>query len=246
MNEIDKQIERLIDQQSSDGESTNRIEFSDQQQLDFELQLQKKIDASLRRNFPVEPIKESLHREKMDALVASSRLPERRRMAVRVMVLAASVLLLASLVFLPNKRSNSPDIVFNRQPLAKLYQSSLDRGFKPYYVCDDPIRFAAQFKKQQGVPLRLAEMPEHKKMVGISFPGGISRTTTAMLGRVSGEPVLVFVDKLSEDDEEMRSQVGKSGQYHISRSTKEGLVFYEVSGFEDAQLIEYFERDAPQ
>jgi len=235
----------LIDQQSSDGESTDRIEFSDQQQLDFELQLQKKIDASLRRNFPVEPIKESLHREKMDALVARSRLPERRRMAVRVMVLAASVLLLASLTFLPLNRRDSSVVIFTPVPLAELYQSSLDRGFKPYYDCSDPVRFAAQFEKQQGVPLRLAEMPEHKKMVGIAFMGGVSRTTTAMLGRVNDEPVLVFVDKLSSDSERMLSQVGKSGQYHISRSTKEGLVFYEISEFEDAQLLEYFERDAP-
>ena len=204
MNEIDKQIERLIDQQSSDGKTTDPIEYGDQQQLDFELQLQEKIDASLRRSFPAEPIKESLHREKMEALVASSRVPERRRMAVRVMVLAASVLLLASLTFLPLNRRDSSAVVFNPEPLADLYQSSLDRGFKPYYVCDDPVRFAAQFEKRQGVPLRLAELPGHKKMVGIAFPGGVSRTTTAMLGRVNDKPVLVFVDKLSNDSERMR------------------------------------------
>jgi len=225
MSKFDKKIERLLDQQASDGEPTDRIEFSDQQQLDFELQLQEKIDASLRRSFPAEPIKESLHREKMDALVASSRVPERRRMAVRVMVLAASVLLLASLVFLPlNRRNSSGGIVFNRKPLEVLYQDSLDRGFKPYYVCDDPVRFAGQFDKKVGVPLRLAEMPDYKQMVGIAFLGGVSRNTTAMLGRVNDKPVLVFVDKLSNDDQRMRSQVGKSGQYHISRTTKEGLV----------------------
>ena len=245
MNEIDKKIERLIDQQSLSGKSTDPIEYGDQQQLDFELQLQEKIDASLRRSFPAEPIKESLHREKMEALVASSRLPERRSMAIRVMVLAASVMLLASLTILPILQRNSPDIGFTREPLAELYQDSLDRGFKPYYDCSDPVLFASQFDENLGVALRLAEMPEHKKMLGLAFFGGISRKTTAMLGQVNDKPVLVFVDNLSEDDEKMRSQVGKSGKYHISRATKDDLVFYEISEFEDAHLIEYFELDTP-
>ena len=93
-----------------------------------------------------------------------------------------------------------------------------------------------------GVPLRLAEMPEHKQMVGIAFDGGVTRKTTSMLGLVNDQPVLVFVDKLSNDDEKMQAQVGKSDGYNIFRTTKHGLVYYEVSGFEEAQLIEYFER----
>jgi len=245
MNKFDEKIERLIDQRSSDEKVIDSVEYGDQQQVDFELQLQAKIDASLRRSFPLEPIKESVHRQNMEELVASSKLPERRKMAIRVLVLAASVLLLASLVFLQLNQRDSSEIAFNRQPLMKLFQDSVDRGFKPYYVCDERDRFAAQFEAQVGVPLRLAEMPEHKQMVGIAFLGGVSRKTTAMLGRVNDEPVLVFVDKLSNDDEEMQSQVGKNGQYHVSRATKEGLVFYEISGFEDGQLTEYFERDAP-
>ena len=66
-----------------------------------------------------------------------------------------------------------------------------------------------------------------------------------MLGSVNGKPVLVFVDNLSDDDEQMRSQVGKHDGYHVSRATKDGLVFYEISEYEDAQLIEYFERVEP-
>lgn len=246
MNDIDKRIERLIDQPSSNGKSTDPVEYNDQEQVDFELQLQKKIDASLGRLFPVEPIKESVHRQRVETLVSKSKVPERRKLAVQVLVLAASLLLLASLVFLQLNQRDSSEIAFERKPLAKLYQVSLDRGFKPYYVCDDPERFASQFEKQVGVPLRLAEMPVHKQMVGIDFLGGVSRITTAMLGRVNDEPVLVFVDKESNDDEQMRSQVGKNGDYYVSRATKEGLVFYEISGFEDGQLIEYFERVAPQ
>jgi len=247
MNEFDKRIEGLIDQQTSDREFlVDPVDYHDQEQVDFELQLQNKIDASLGRNFPTEPVKESVHRQKMEALVSKSKLPERRKLAVRAMVLAASLLLLASLVFLQPKKHGSTEIAFKRKPLAVLFEDSVSRGFKPYYVCDDPVRFAAEFQKHQGVPLRLAEMPKHKKMVGISYMGGVARETTSMLGRVNDKPVLVFVDNLSNDDEQMQSQVGKTGEYYVHRATKDGLVYYEVSGFEDAQLIEYFEQVDPQ
>ena len=242
MNGIDKEIERLIDQQSLDGQATDLLEYDDQEQLTFELELQKKIDASLRRSFSSEPTGELVHRKKMENLVSNSKSPDRRQMAFRIAVLAASLLLLASALVWQGNTNDSTEIGYNREPLAELYQKTLDRGFKPYYFCEDPDRFAEQFQKQLDAPLRLSEMPAHKKMVGITFIGGVSRKTTSMLGLVNDKPVLVFVDKISNDDQGMRSQVGKSGRYHVSRATKDGLVFYEVSGHEDAQLIEYFER----
>lgn len=251
MNEIDNKIERLIDQQSTLGKSPDLSQHDDQQQLQFELQLQKKIDAALGRKFPLEPIAESEHREKIQTLisnseetsVSNSRSPDRSTTPVWALVLAASVLFLVGLLIWQSSKSDSPpDVKYNRQSLAMLYKDTVDRGFKPYYVCDERERFAAEFETRLGVPLRLAEMPEHKQMVGITLVGGVSRITTSMLGLVNDEPVLVFVDTLSNDDEEMRAQVGKTDGYHISRTAKHGLVFYEVSGFEDPQLIEYFER----
>jgi len=254
MNEIDEKTERLIDQQSVHGKSPDLSKHDDPKQLQFELQLQKKIDAALGRNFSTEPVSELEHRQKMETLVSNaqetqvsdSKLPERRKLLVRALVLAASVLLMVGLAWQYSDKRSSPPGVFNRQPLAKLYKKSVDRGFKPYYVCDEPERFAAEFERRQGIRLRLAEMPEHKQMSGIALLGGISRTTTAMLGLVNKEPVLVFVDYLSNDDEEMRKQVGKSDGCYVSRTTKFGLVFYEVSGFNDAQLTEYFEQAAPK
>jgi len=252
MNEIDKKIENLIDQQLLDEKSINFSDQNDQQQLDFELQLQKKIDDSLSRLFPVEPTQEAAHRKKMETLISDSKsdskskskLPERRRMAVRVCVLAASLMLLATMVFWQNGKDDQV-AVFKRQPLVVLFEEAVDRGFQPYYVCNEPARFAEEFRRRLGVPLRLSEMPEHKKMVGIAVSGGVSRKTTAMLGKVNDEPVLVFVDNLSKDDEQMRSQVGKqtgkNGEYHVSRTEKDGLVYYEISSIEGAQLIEFFE-----
>ena len=248
MNEIDNKIERLIDQQSMHGKSPDLSEHDDRQQLQFELQLQKKIDAALGRKFPSEPVAESEYRKKIEALVSNaeepsvSKLQKRSALPVRVLVLAASVLFMVGVFSWLFVESDPSGAVFNRKPLAKLYKDSVDRGFKPYYFCEDPVLFAEQFETNVGVPLRLAEMPEHKQMVGIAFDGGVTRKTTSMLGLVNDQPVLVFVDKLSNDDEKMQAQVGKSDGYNIFRTTKHGLVYYEVSGFEEAQLIEYFER----
>lgn len=249
MNEIDNKIERLIDQQSMHGKSPDLSEHDDQQQLQFELQLQKKIDAALGRKFPSEPVSESEHQKKIEALVSDAeetsvtnlKSPDRRAMLVRALVLAASVLILIG-VLMWFFKSDSPSIRYNRAPLAKLYKDTVDRGFKPYYDCSDPVRFANQFESVLGVPLRLAEMPEHKQMVGLTFVGGVSRKTTSMLGLVNDQPVLVFVDILGKDDEEMQAQVGKSEGCNIFRTTKDGLVYYEVSGYEESQLIEYFEK----
>ena len=248
MNDINEKIEKLIDQRSLDRGSPDPIRHNDQQ-VNFELQLQEKIDASLARTFLSTPAEESVHREKMETLISNSKLNERPnvaapKVATLIWALAASVLLLIGFaIWLSNQGPSDPDYV--RRQLATLYEDTVDRGFKPYYVCDDPDRFAAEFEKRQGVPLRLGKMPEHKQMVGISYIGGVSRKTTSMLGSVNGKPVLVFVDNLSDDDEQMRSQVGKHDGYHVSRATKDGLVFYEISEYEDAQLIEYFERVEP-
>jgi len=241
MSDFDKKIEALLDQRSLDQESIDTKEL-DGQQVSLEMQLQARIDASLARSFSLVPVDDSRHRKKMEALISKSELKSRSKVVAVAWVLAASVLLLIGFAsWQGNQGLTKPGFV--RQPLAVLYEDAVERGFKPYYKCDDPERFAAQFEKQQGVALRLGEMPEHKQMVGISFLGGVSRKTTSMLGLVNGKPVLVLVDNLSNDDEQMRSQVGKSDQHHVSRTTKDGLVFYEISEFEDAQLVEYFERD---
>lgn len=244
MNDINEKIEKLIDQRSLDRESLDPM-VHDDQQVNFELQLQEKINASLARNFPSKPTEESVHREKIETLISNSKLKERPKVVARIWALAASVLLLIGIAFwwYSNQGPSGPG--FTPISLATLYEDTVEGGFKPYYVCDDPVRFAAEFEKRQGVPLRLGQLPEHKQMVGISYIGGVSRKTTSMLGSVNGKPVLVFVDNLSDDDEQMRSQVGKHDGYHVSRATKDGLVFYEISEYEDAQLIEYFERVEP-
>ena len=84
---------------------------------------------------------------------------------------------------------------FQPRSLVAIYQETVDQGFRPYYFCEDETRFAETFSRRQQVPLRLAELPPERSMVGLSYLGGLSRDTTAMLCVVEDQPVVVFVDR---------------------------------------------------
>ena len=103
----------------------------------------------------------------------------------------------------------------------------VDTGFQPYYECREADRFAATFRTRQGQALRLLPLPEGKRMLGLSYPGGLSRNTTAMLGRVGEIPVMVFVDRLEHDTP--MALPNDDPDIHLYRTEKHGLVFYEVS-----------------
>ena len=244
MSERDERIEKYLDDQPEHLSLPEDLNADEQEQWAFELQLQHKLDASLNRQFGIGPVDSKTHRKQIEAMLldADGTPAGRWKSRASKWVLAASIVLLASLGYWQFGGMRDETIQFKRVPLVELYQDTIERGFKPYYVCDDPPRFAAEFEKRQGVPLRLSEMPAQHEMVGISYLGGISREATVMLGLAAESPVLVFVDRLSNDDEKLKQQVGPNGDLYVWRGEKEGLVFYEVSQFDQPQLVQYFER----
>ena len=82
-------------------------------------------------------------------------------------------------------------------------------------------------------------MSDDRGMLGLSYMGGISRESTAMLCQVQQQPVLVFVDKISNDRGDLN--VSTDPQLSIFREEKFGLVFYEVSPLAQASMMQYFE-----
>jgi hypothetical protein len=64
-------------------------------------------------------------------------------------------------------------------------------------------------------------------MLGLSYPGGLSRDTTAMLCKVDGKPVMVFVDRPSKD--QPLAVEHADAKTHVFRQERDGLVFYEVT-----------------
>lgn len=153
------------------------------------------------------------------------------------LVLAASLLLVAGgVVWNFWLRPIDRIVVFQSEPLVDVYSDLVERDFVPYYECHDEQRFAEVFSKRQGQALVLADLPDDRRMLGISYLGGLSRDTTAMLCKVSEKEVIVFVDQKGKDNPAMAT-AGNGLQ--VFREERDGLVFYEVSPFESAKMIQF-------
>ncbi len=126
---------------------------------------------------------------------------------------------------------------FAPTPLAQVYRTTVDEGFEPYYECRDDDRFAETFAQRQGIPLRLTEMPLGSMMKGLSYPGGLSRQTTAVLCDVHGKPVIVFVDRAEND----QTIAAKNSDPHLQvfRTERDGLVFYEVTPLDEPKMTDH-------
>lgn len=138
-------------------------------------------------------------------------------------------------------RTNLPS--FTPEPLVAVHLRSVADGFRPYYICDDPPRFTMTFASRQGVPLRLKELPGGTKMLGISYLGGLSRSTTVMLGTSAGKEISVFVDR-RQDDISQPQFAAESG-LHVYRKELDALVLYEVSPLEHPVFLDAFEVTDP-
>lgn len=157
------------------------------------------------------------------------------RIGVTVASLAATVAIIA---FFAQGRSNrTPEPFFEPVALAQVYRENVDHGFRPYYFCEDEERFAATFRKRQLVGLRLKPTPDDRYMTGLSYTGGLSRETTAMLCLVKEKPVMVFVDRLDTDNESIA--VSKPDGLHVHRAELGGLVLYEVSPFDSPMMMQF-------
>ena len=212
--------------------------------LEREVQQFAELDKSVKRAFPPEQASDA-QVEAVLALglnspqkVVPSKLPSRSH---RLTVRAALVGLAATVAWMLVVRQIGDDAVeapyFEPKPVSLVYQEVLDNGFEPYYECRDDQRFADTFLRRQGKALNLATLPQGSHMLGLSYAGGLSRDTTAMLCRVDGQPVMVFVDQLKNDSPlALQHDASKA---HVYRVARDGLVFYEVTPFDKPRVIEY-------
>jgi hypothetical protein len=225
-------------------------------ELRAEVELQGRIDESLRRSFaPSKPPAELLA-VLLAAGGSSASTPPTLRNATggvpyrwRRWLAIAGVAVAATIVWAVvgwqffAGRGKTPNYDPNT-PLETIYATSVADGFKPKWVCDEPHEFASTFKKRQGQGLLLAAMPPGIKMEGLHYLGGLSRYTTAMLARVDGKPVLVLVDKSSEDKHPAEPSA-KSG-LHLFRKELGPLVLYELTPLDRPSVMDYlYQADVP-
>lgn len=155
-----------------------------------------------------------------------------------VVGVAAAAAIAWVIVTFASSKPGADQPFFAAQPLAEIYRAAVASGFEPSYDCREPERFAAAFAQRQGKPLRLLAMPPGMVMLGLGYVGGLSRQTTAMLCRVDGKPVMVFVDRASAD--QSSAVAGAGEDLHVFRDERDGLIYYEVTPWDEPRVTRLF------
>jgi hypothetical protein len=229
---------------SPDEESAFEKSLSADPQAMRQVELQRAIDRQLRQMFPP-PAASALEIKRLilgaeipDVQTASSwsRLP---RHSWLIVAGGLAAVIACDLLGWHSLRHRPLEPYFRPSPLADIYRQTVESGFRPYYLCEDEDRFQLTFEKRQSVPLQLAQMPADRRMVGLSYLGGLSRNTTAILCHTTAKPVVVFVDRL--DNDTSIASDNSDPRLHIFRRQLGGLVAYEVTPLESATIIDYLE-----
>jgi hypothetical protein len=203
--------------------------------------LQSRIEGALGRMFDVLPPSEEalaalLARKPAVQLGAADRAAATRRRAIGWAAALATAAAIGAIALWKPWAASIPHSHFTPQPLATLYRMAVKQGFEPYYECDDPERFAQTFAHRQNIPLALLPMAAGSRMLGLSYLGGLSPDTTAMLCMVDEKPVIVFVDRAMADVPTAIAELGPD--LHAFRRADHGLVIYEVTPLEEAKVID--------
>ena len=215
----------------------------DQEPLEND-ELDQRITDSLLRQFSVDPVPKShldlVRRRTNDGGGTAELRTEQQvtRWRAALIATAATLLIAASGYLLLQSFSGGgrDGPAFAQSSLPELYRVEVAQGFTPYYDCSDTARFRATFLHRQSVPLRLEELPVAQSMLGLSYPGGISRDTTAILFLFEEQPVVVYVDRA-----EISFDHSKGGQEGLTvfKQVKGQLVFYEVTPFNEPHFLSY-------
>ena len=239
----DDELDLYLDGQMTDEESELvESRLVDDPRASAMVKSQMEFDGALRQEFrsnapSVADIEQMLAARTGDQPAIMSKARSRRRVLLLIVSAIAATLAWIAVATQWNG-AHKVEPFFEQRPLAMLYEESVEQGFRPYYFCEDERRFAATFQKRQDVSLYLADMPEDRRMVGLSYIGGLSRDTTAILCYVNEEPVIVFVDRAEHDNPPLATDLdGKPLRVH--RNTIGELVVYEVTPFENAAMTRY-------
>ncbi|HEY4308361.1 MAG TPA: hypothetical protein VGN12_02815, partial [Pirellulales bacterium] len=213
--------------------------------LQGEVQLQQQIDQALGKLFlPPAPPADLAERLRRASMVRTIPIANQRRRWTLAAAAAAAMIAWGILGWQFFSPTNRPPVYNPRLPLATIYKTSVDSGFKPTWVCEDDHVFASTFFERQGEGLLLAAMPAGSGMVGLAYCGGLSRYTTTMLARVDGQPVMVFVDR-RENEEQVVPPAPDSG-LHLFRKDLGDLVLYELTPFDAPRVMDYlYHADVP-
>ncbi len=246
-NRLSRDIDRYLDGLLSAAE---RADFERQLKSDpalaAELDLQQRIDSSLRGRFAPPAVIEATTAAKMNRAASN------RPMRIGAGLAAAAAIAIAGYVAWPTARQllglggrkGPTPIHFVQVGAGEAYRTQVDSGMKPEWVCKDDAEFAATLEKAVGESLVVAAAPgldvigwSYNPIEGDKSRGVFSGYTMYLLTRVEGEPVVVMIDRTAYDKP---VEVDSDSGLHVFRRQIGGAVFYEVSPLEAPKVLERF------
>jgi len=186
---------------------------------------------------------------------SESRSPGRalRFPALRQLALAASMALGLLGAYLIWDFFQPPIDPYHRPPqtLAEFYTSAVNADMEPDWICETDRQFVTTFWQRLGHGARLAEnLPDGLVALGISYPNTISPKTVALLAEYQGEPIVIYVDRLSavrgngEKDEAADREpwrIDPDSELRQYRREAPPLIFIEVSRLDQPHMLEHLE-----
>lgn len=236
----DEMLEAYLDNSLSENERQEverhvRADASVQAEVD----LQSRVDAALETRFPLRSLSAVTLPGHSGAAIGSHSRCDSWPLSYRIATAAAAAILLLGVTWWLLPERERPALHFEAAPLVKVYHDTVQGGFEPYYECHDASRFAQTFLDRQGVSLKLAPLRDDARMLGLSYPGGLSRQTTAMLCEVRRQPVMVFVDRATYDSPVAMQGSDSEDAPRVFRVERDGLIFYEVTPHDAPQVVEF-------
>lgn len=194
------------------------------------IELQRRIDTSLRSSFAPEVVEVAAGRTDEGASIVGS-VPAKGRFAwLRVAALIALVGLAVFTYYMRSQFMGDGRVA----PVAA-YQKIADEKFSPQIVCTTEAEFRRFAKNRYG--REFAVRPVAGLMLtGWSYdPIVLGEQSSSLLAKYEGSDIVVFMDTDGQDlDLSTRTREG----LHVFKKKAAGMVFYEVTPREKAVVIE--------
>ena len=239
----DTQFEAFLDGTASDkARAAIASAMENDEAMRDQAALQASVDAALRRVFsPPSPqrVLEAIGQRQPEAKVASHHERNRlvqRRWAVAAILALGIVGVYRTVNFLFPERDEYPRREW--QTLDGWYATVVANDLRPDWVCRDDQEFQTAIRRRLGQALTLAPRPDEVSVGGLAYANAISERTMMVLGRVRGEPAVVFVDRADRD---RGPSVSEGSGLKVYRHRLGDLVLYEVSHLDHPVLLDFIE-----
>ena len=229
--EPDPRLEAYLDDALADDERTGfERAVDDDEHLASALDLQQRIDDSLRRVFDPPIVRPTLE--------TPPRAPRRpwasplRRLAIAACFAGAIIGTWSIWRSLAPPPAGEYDQAWRSFETG--YRDTVDAGFRPAWTCRDDAEFVETFRQRFRQALVL-DAGTNVTALGLAYCNSLSPRTLCLLATADDAPVLVFVDRIERDHPAV-----PSAGLHLFRTTLGDIALYELTPLEYAAVLPGF------